>query len=298
MEEALIKLIKDVVLPSLNNSMTPFPIDKKICTNWANDLPNEGETILYTGCMYQISPLLEEIEQHIDKFTRLPFFTKLSALVRFLKPKEDRILRSYKILKNIANLLKKNSISFAYLYEEEPYSGALLLEFGLLKEFREYIEKVFNLFQKKGIKRIITVDPHSYNALVRGKELLGVNIEIIPYFELISKVNVISEANGEKEYVIHDSCLYFRFHNKRGYKDLAEKAGVKVVEDWLINDRENGTCCGYPIYMINKELSEKIAKYRVSQLNKVSKNIIVVCPFCYMNLSRFGNVIDLAELIT
>jgi len=296
--EDLIKLIKDIVIPSLNEYMLPFPVDKKICTGWAKDISNHHETILYTGCIYQLSPILEEIEPRLDKITSLPFFTKLAPLMKFLRPKSDRIFRAYKILNNIASLLKKSSIDFGYLYEEEPYSGALLLEFGLLKEFKAYIEKVFELFHRKGIRRIITVDPHSYNALVRGKEILGINnIEVIPYFDLIRKVNL--NGNPEKEYVIHDSCLYFRFHNKRGYKEVAENSGLKIVEDWLINSKEAGICCGYPIYIVNKELSEKIARHRVLQLNRISKNIIVVCPFCYINLSKFSkNVVDLAELIS
>lgn len=39
-------------------------------------------------------------------------------------------------------MLKKNGIDFGYLYEDEPYSGAILLESGFLYEFQKYGEKL------------------------------------------------------------------------------------------------------------------------------------------------------------
>ncbi|MBB5253613.1 (Fe-S)-binding protein [Sulfurisphaera ohwakuensis] len=271
----------------------PYPIDKKICSGWAKDLPSKGETILYTSCMYQTASLSEVYSKFIPYAEKL---SPLSFLGRFIKPSKDEIERAYRILNKIAQLLKRNGINFAYLYEEEPYSGAILLELGYLDEFGQYAKSVYNFFKNKGIKRIITVDPHTHNALSRYNEFVEhFDLEIVSYLELVKDVKGV---NREETFVIHDSCLYSRFLNLRDvYRDLINKSGIKIVEDELITGVDTSFCCGSPIKPINPDLSDKIAKARVEQLSKLSKNIIVVCPMCYANLSKYGNVKDWIEVV-
>lgn len=292
----LINLMRNLVIPYLNREYMPFPLDKKICSGWARDLPRGGDTIIYTGCMYQSASILALIEKYLPIIYKSTFLQKLFPLMKILKPNSNEIERAYRILNNISTMLMKNNIKFGYLYEEEPYSGALLLELGLLNEFKEYSLNLIKFFKSKGVKKIITVDPHSYHALLKAKELHNAELEIYNYLEFINN-NIKSLINTNEKFVIHDSCLYYRFHNFRKYKEIIEKAGFEVQEDWLTSSKENGICCGYPIHLIDKELSEKIAKCRVNQLNKISKNIIVVCPFCYLSLSKFSKIVDIAEIL-
>lgn len=271
----------------------PYPIDKKICSGWANDIPKQNSTILYTSCMYQTASLSETFSKFIPHAEKL---SSLSFLGKFIKPKKEELERAYNILSRISQLLKKNGIEFGYLYEEEPYSGAVLLELGYLDEFSDYAKSVYRFFKERGIKRIITVDPHTHNALSRYSEFIGtMDLEIVNYLEVVKEVKSISSES----FVIHDSCLYSRFLNLRDkYRGLIQKAGIHTVEDELVTGKETSFCCGSPIKPINPELSDKIAKARVDQLTKLSKNILVVCPMCYANLSKFNNnVKDLVEVV-
>lgn len=285
-------MLGKLIYENLQKFGFPYPIDKKICYEWAKDIPKKGETILYTSCMYQTATLSETFSKFI------PYAEKLSPIAflgKLIKPKKEEIERAYTILNKISSSLKKQGINFAYLYEEEPYSGAILLELGYLDMFRDYANTVYKFFKEKGIKKIITVDPHTHNALNRYKEFVdGFDIEIVNYLELIKDIKGVSQD----VFVVHDSCLYSRFLGLRDtYRGLINKAGLRIVEDELITGRDTSFCCGSPIKPINPELSDKIAQERVNQLMKLSKKILVVCPMCYANLSKYAEVKDLMEVV-
>ena len=285
-------MLGKLIYENLQKYGFPYPIDKRICSGWAKGVPKNNSTILYTSCMYQTASLNDFYSKLIPYAEKLsPFF----FLGKFIRPKKEELDRAYSILNKIASLLKKNGIEFGYLYEEEPYSGAILLELGYLDEFKSYAKQVYEFFKSRGIKRIITVDPHTHNALKRYSEFIQFDIEVVSYLELIKDVKGITNET----FVIHDSCLYSRFLNLRDtYRSLIKKGGIKIVEDNMITGKDTAYCCGSPVKAVNFELSEKIARARAEQLMRLSKNVLVVCPMCYANLSKYvGNIKDLAEVI-
>ncbi|AAY80976.1 (Fe-S)-binding protein [Sulfolobus acidocaldarius] len=285
-------MLGKIILQNLEKYDFPYNIDKKICSGWASDLPKGGETILFTSCMHQTASLSDTFSRTIPLAEKVP---SLSVFAKLIKPNKEQLERSYKVLRNIVSLLKKNGVNFGYLYEEEPYSGAILLELGYLNEFGIHAERVTKFLKEKGVKRIITVDPHTHNALNRYSEFTKFDIEVVNYLELIKDAKIKTDVS----FVIHDSCLYSRFLGLRDvYRQILTNAGGKIVEDLMVTSKEVSYCCGSPIKPVNHELGEKVAKSRVEQLKKLSDNILVVCPMCYANLSKYHNKIyDLAEVV-
>ncbi len=284
--------IGKILVENLDKYYMPFPVDKKVCSGWAKDLPKGGNTIIYTSCMYQIEPAVGAFLKLLPSISSLK---GLMPLARLVKPSKAQIDRAYRILNNIVNALKKSGIDVGYLYEDEPYSGAILLEMGFLEEFGEYAKRVVKLFKEKGIKRIITVDPHTHNALIRYKDFVNHDLEIVNYLEL---VNYTKEIKGE--YTIHDSCLYSRFLGLREkYRSLIEKSGIKLKEDEMITGKDTSSCCGGPLGPVDLKVSEKIAENRAKDLEKLSKKLLVVCPICYVTLLPHfnGEIMDIAEVI-
>lgn len=297
-------LFKRVIIPTLNNDFVPFPIQKSICTGWASsNIRYGGDTILYTGCMYQIAYLSSRLAEILEKLPENFIYNalNLTPFLKLYKPPKAELDRAYNILRNISNSLKRNGIDFGYLYEDEPYSGALLLEAGFYDEFSTYAKKVTLKLREKGVKKIITVDPHSLNAFERYREFINnFDIEIYSYLDLIKDVG--GKVRITDEFVVHDSCLYSKFLNRREkYRDLAKKEGIRIVDDWMVTSLENSLCCGAPLEVVNPQISRKIAKVRLKQLKKVSKNILVACPFCYANLSKVNDkevkIKDIAEYL-
>ncbi|WP_337861087.1 (Fe-S)-binding protein [Ferroplasma sp.] len=290
----MIKKMKDMIFQNLMESYLPFPLDTKLYSSWATDIPEGGETVFYTSYMYQISGILKRYESLFPKIYKLNIPRRLMTASKFLiKPNSDELERSFNILKSIKSMLLKNNLKFGYLYDKEPYSGALLLESGFLNEYKEYGKKLYNFFNENGIKRIITVDPHTTNALKRYKDFIDFDIDVINYLDLVN-------FKGTGNYVIHDSCLYSRSMDM--YNSIRNKingSGIKLNENYLITSKEMGSCCGGPLSLISNKDSEDISKSRAEKLLSVNENVLVMCPLCYQNLSPYiNNIKDIAEVVS
>ncbi len=287
--------IRDVMMDSLMKNYVPFPIDRSICSAWTETLKKGGDTIIYTSFMYQLSSLFREYEKHLSTFTRIGGSAKLASLGKFfIKPDKDDLKRGYRILSNISALLIRNGIDHGYLYDDEPYSGGLLLELGMLDQFWEYGSRVLQLMKDHGVRTVITVDPHTTNAMNRLREHFNSDIEVHNYLTLLK------EYSGKGRFVFHDPCLYSRYDTiGNRIREIAGKAGVELVENRMVTARDIGTCCGGPLGPVNMGLSDSIARYRSEKLLSVSENVMVACPLCYQNLKPYiSNMKDLAEVIS
>ena len=287
--------IKRVIMDSLRKDQVPFPVNKSLCSSWTQDLPHGGETVIYTSFMYQLGSLFKIYEKHLSTFVNMGGSARIASFGKlFLKPKKEELERSYSILRNISSLLKRSGIAHGYLYDDEPYSGGLLLELGMMDEFREYGKTVLELFRKNGVKRVITVDPHTTNAMFRLKDFFASDIEVVNYLTLVNG------AKGGGQYVFHDPCLYTRYQNMgEKIRDFLQDSSVVLREDRMVTSREYGTCCGGPLGTVNLDLSDRIAADRASKLLSVSENVLVACPLCYQNLSpHVKNLRDIAEVIS
>ncbi|AAT42986.1 (Fe-S)-binding protein [Picrophilus oshimae] len=284
-----LKNIRDIIYKNLMESYLPFPLDKKLFSSWTNDIRHGGETVIYTSYMYQIAPLLKKFERYANSFSKIKIPRSLMSLAGLFKPDMDQMNRSFKILKNISEMLKKSDVEFGYLYDEEPYSGALLIELGMIDAFNDYSKRLNDFFKGHGVKRIITLDPHTHNAIKRA----NLDLDVKNYLELV-------KFTGTGSYVFHDSCLYSRHYNMYDkIRSLINDSGIELTEDYLITSKEMGFCCGGPLGIISEKDSEGVAELRYKQLSSLNENILVACPLCYENLSKFSkNVKDIAEVVS
>ncbi|WP_069808039.1 (Fe-S)-binding protein [Vulcanisaeta thermophila] len=312
--ESWVKTLVSIIQGSLGSNGLPIPMDKSLCTQWAGELnvPKGGDTVIYTSCLYQMAPVINQMIPWIEKLQGSPLggvarvFSRFSGLVAgfVVKPSPSDITRANGIVKNIAQSLRKSGINFGYLYEDEPYSGALLYELGAIDQFLDYFEKtVMPTFKRFGVRKVITIDPHTHNILTEvAPRYFKLDFDVVNYLDIISKARVKPLINLDTV-VIHDSCLYARYLNKYDvYRSILDRAGIKHVEDPVITGRETSTCCGGPIESLNPGLSERIAKIRIRNLAKLSRNVVTLCPICLANLTRNNEgeveIRDINEVIT
>jgi len=297
--------IRVVVIESVKNHGLPVPMSRDYCAGWARDLglPRGGETIIYTSCMYQLSPLLNQLVPWLSRIRGMRLgrlmgvASRLAGLI--VKPSPEALERSYSILRNMAKIIMRAGVTFGYLYEDEPYSGALLYELGLEDEFLDHVRtRVIPALRKYGVRRIITTDPHTHNVLTK----------VVPkYFDLDIEVRSYMDYAGGlrgklSNVVIHDSCLYSRHLGMRErYREILDSAGITRVEDPWVTGKETSMCCGGPVEILNPELSHHVAKSRLESLSRLSRVIIVQCPICLANLNRVAEgdikVVDLSEAV-
>ena len=145
-------------------------------------------------------------------------------------------------------------------------------------------------FKATGAKRIVTADPHAYNALKH-------DYKDVPPVEHISQVmarairegrlNLNPVENGSNVYAYHDPC-YLGRHNQV-YDDprdvLDAIPGLKRVE--MSRCRDRSFCCGGGGLMLFYEPQEeqRMGVKRVQMAADAGANVIVTaCPFCMVNI--------------
>ncbi len=287
-------LLKRTVYRNLMKDYLPFPIDRKLCARWAGGIPEGGSSIIYTSMMYQMAPMFKAYESLLPRAARLRGSERLASLGKFLfKPKRAELERAYAILRNIASMLSKSDVDFGYLHEKEPYSGAILIELGMRDEFIEYGKKLTSFFTGLGVERVITVDPHTTNALARMKEYVPSRLEVVNYLSLIDG------ARGEGKFVLHDSCLYARHLGLRdSIRQSIGRTGISLAEDRMVTGKGTAMCCGSPVGAVSPDLGEKIAEVRARALLSVGGSVMVMCPMCYQALSpHIKGLKDFAEVV-
>jgi Fe-S oxidoreductase len=291
-------------------------------TDWARglDLPLGGETILYTGRMYQMLPYASMttglVEQARPLLSRKGLSQLVSlgsrlageALVRLKAGGAGHIrAKGEKALKGIAAALSKLGHKVGYLYEKEPYSGVLLHDLGLEEFLLPHLKLVMRTFQDHGIKQVICVDPHTTYMLrqIYPQYLPGYDLAVKHYLEIIAPqkeaLTQAAKATPPRDFVIHDPCVMARnLEMVEPAREVARALGLSLREPE--NNKKDTACCGGPIEYAFGEMAGKICAIRLKELAALSPNILVSCPICLLNMASYENqlglrVWDLGEVL-
>ena len=290
-----VRLIRSLVTRNLMRDYVPFPMDRKLASSWALplDVPRGGDTLIYTSYMYQMSSVFKSYGRLLPKIGSLASSSLVQGLgARVIKPSDEEMKRASSILSNAYSLIRASGVEAGYLYEEEPYSGALLLEMGFLDELKDYGKKLLSFFRDRGTKRLIVLDPHTLFTLTYLKREVGFDVPFQHY------VDVVRGAKGEGNFVLHDSCVFSRLLDRySSLRDFIRQTGISLSEDELVTGRATGSCCGGPLASLDYELSEDMAKQRAEELKRVNPRVLVMCPICLSQLSPYADVRDLLEVI-
>lgn len=216
------------------------------------------------------------------------------------------------IARATARVLTAIGVDFGILGSLEKDSGHEVKRFGEEMLFQYLKDVNTTAIIKSGAKRIVTTDPHAYNALKN-------DYNGIPPVEHICQL--IAETIGEKKirlkeiedkeavYTYHDPC-YMGRHN--AIYDIPRQLidaipGIRRVE--MSASKNRSFCCGGGGLMLFCEVEEekRMGQVRVDMAKEAGANIIVTsCPFCIVNLDdgikTSGlegkmKVIDIVELI-
>jgi Fe-S oxidoreductase len=290
-----------------------LPLSKKTATGWAKglDLPRGGETVIYTGHMYQMIPAIDVISSQLamledsfltkfmglgrllNKFVSLSFFMGLTS-------SSEQMQMANQILRDVVGLLRDADVEFGYLYEDELYAGALLYDDGLDESFGEHAQRVTEHLKKLGVKRVITVDPHTTKTFRTAYPhyVEDFDIEVLSYLEVLAQENpeAMEPINGEV--VVHDSCVYARYENIcEQPRKLLRAAGLSVQNPELAGKSTH--CCGGPLESIIPTEAHRIAGNRADQLEAKGKTVVTMCPVCLVNLRKAaGDRLEVNDIAT
>jgi len=300
------KIIIDLIANNVRKTRNPFGIPKFLLNSWWKDTSvcQEGNTLLFTGLMYQFTPYIEKTTHYMEQYedTNLAECIQYSKYIpRFIAgtglalmtPGEEK-KKADNILKNIVKILVKSNVEFYYKPKLDDYSGILLYDLGDQEGFVRHAKFVAAKLKRAGVKKIITVDPHTTYALkVLFPKYVGESFEVKTYFEMI---NFRSE-NGGSRVTLHDPCFYGRYLEMSDVpRKVLANMGIECME--VINSEQATNCCGGPAEAISPRLSKEVLDRRVEELQSAKQPIIAMCPICLGNLKKSGaDVEDLSTLI-
>jgi Fe-S oxidoreductase len=211
-----------------------------------------------------------------------------------------------------AKILNHVGENFGILGAVERDSGHEVRRFGEETLFMALRDHNVEAIQASGVQRIVTADPHAYNALKHDyKDVPPVEhiSQLIAREVKAGKIKFNPVANKNSVYTYHDPC-YLGRHNEI-YDDprdvLDAIPGLKRVE--MMRSRDRSFCCGGGGLMLFYEPKEdqRMGVKRVQMAAEAGADVMVTaCPFCMVNIEDAIKVaglegkmtaIDLAELV-
>ncbi|PHF94151.1 heterodisulfide reductase-related iron-sulfur binding cluster [Bacillus wiedmannii] len=200
--------------------------------------------------------------------------------------------RSQKIAISFAKLMNEAGISFAILGNKEKNSGDTPRRLGNEFVFQEMVTKNIEEFEKAGVKKIVTIDPHAYNTFKNEYPDFGLQAEVYHHTELLAqwvKEGRLKPVHAIKETVTyHDSCYLGRYNEVyEAPRDILKAIpGVNLVE--MARNRETGMCCGAGggLMWMEETAGSRINVARTEQALAVQPSIIGTgCPYCLTMIS-------------
>jgi Fe-S oxidoreductase len=203
-------------------------------------------------------------------------------------PIYDRKVR--RIATATAELLKKAGVDFGILGPEESCCGESVRKIGKEELFQKLAKSNIELFQKKGVRKILVSSPHCYHTFTKEYAELGADFEVLHVTQfilsLIEENRIKPNKSYPKKVAYHDPC-YLGRHSK--IYDEPRKLLFSVPDLDLIefpDTREDAICCGGGGGRIWMETvkEERLSNLRVEQALESGAQVIALsCPYCMLN---------------
>lgn len=212
--------------------------------------------------------------------------------------------RSTKVAKSITKLLKHAGVSFGVIGAEESCCGESMRKLGDEELFQKLAQSNIELFNGKGVKKIITTSPHCLWTFQNEYPGLGGEWEVIHYTQLLEQLLAegklsFPKALGKKV-AFHDPCYLGRHSGiyDAPRKLLGEVEDVQVLE--LGRCRELSLCCagGGGRIWAEVPMGERFGELRISDaVDKGAETLTTSCPYCLNMLTDACNSMEKQEVL-
>ena len=220
-------------------------------------------------------------------------------------------VRMQAIARATAAILGHLQEDFGILGAAERDSGHEVRRFGEETLFTALRDSNLDAIRASGAQRIVTADPHAYNALKHdypGAPAIEHISQVIAGAPRSGEIQFNPLENGNDVYTYHDPC-YLGRHNRIYDEPRAVLDAIPHLQRVeMPRCRDRSFCCGGGGLMLFYEPQEeqRMGVVRVRMAAEAGANVIVTaCPFCMANLEDAIKVaglegkmaaIDLAEL--
>jgi len=222
-------------------------------------------------------PTVKELKKEGETFEYLYWVSSMGAFDN----------RSQRIAIDFAKLMNEAGVKFAILGNREMNSGDTARRLGNEFLFQEIAEKNIKEFEKNGVTKIVTIDPHAYNIFKNEYPDFGFEAEVVHHtqmlYDLIKEGRLTPKGRIEERITYHDSCYLGRYNDVYDPPRAILEAipGLEVVE--MKRTRDNAMCCGAGggLMWMEETTGQRINVARTEQAIEVNPSMIsTACPFC------------------
>lgn len=252
-EEGNVPRIVSDFLQNVQNYGNPWGLSRKKRAQWASEVKGvetykpQHDFLYYVGCVGSYNPAGNRMAQ------------------------------------SLAELLVKAGVSFGILGTEEDCDGNEVRLMGEKGLFELLSEKNLSKFKNLGVRKVLSLSPHSYNAF---KNEYPEFVEVQHYTHLLAELMkdkklVLSTYSAKVTY--HDSCFLGRYNDvyDEPREILKSIPGVELIE--MKRNRESAFCCGGGSGNFSLGLSN--GRDRVREAYATGAEILAVsCPTCSLML--------------
>jgi len=189
----------------------------------------------------------------------------------------------------LGKVMQKAGVSFGVLGNDESCDGNEVSKLGEETLFEMLAEDNIAQFKELGVQRIVTLSPHSYNAMKNDYPTYGGEFDVSHYTQLLlrlvrdSKLDISRGFKAKVTY--HDPCFLGRWNAEYEAPRAILHAipGVELME--MERNRDGSLCCGggggnFYIDLLGGSESSP-ARRRVREADETGANILAVaCPTC------------------
>ena len=221
--------------------------------------------------------------------------------------------RNRRVVTALTAILNAANLSWAILGTEEKCCGDSLRRLGNEYVFDKLARENIELFNKYGVRKIITYCPHCFSTLKNDYRQYGADYEVIHHSQLISSLlkqgRITLKKGLDGRTVIHDSCYLGRYNDiyKEPRAIIRAASGADPLE--MKRCGEESFCCGAGggRMWMEELIGKRIYLERTQEaLRTDPSTIAVACPYC-MTMFEDGvkdekaqeqvKVKDLAEIV-
>ena len=241
--------------------------------DWAKDLGVKvlgeaaSDTLLYVGCAPSYDPRVQNVS---------------TALVK---------------------IFQKAELDFGILGKKESCCGNEIRRMGEQALFKKLSKDNTNLFKKSGIKRIITLSPHCFNAFKNEYPDLAIPVQHYTQVlaDLIETGKIKMSKASDVSVTYQDPCFLGKqnlvFDEPR--KILTSIPGLKFAE--MERSRQRSLCCeggGGRMWAEGSTEGTRNGEIRIKEALALGARVMATsCPFCLLTLEDAVKISGLASEI-
>jgi len=219
--------------------------------------------------------------------------------------------RAQKIALSLIKLFEEAGVRFGILGDDEPCSGEEVLSVGHKHYFQEIIQRSSQVFQDRGVTKLVTTSPHSFDVFYNHYPIFNEDFRPLHYAQYLAELLEESRLKFtnpvERKVTFQDPC-YLARHN--GELDAPRKVieaipGIEFVE--MENHGIDTLCCGGGGGRMWLETApgERFSDLRVKEVLETGADALITsCPYCVSCLEdsikaqniQEVEVMDVAEL--